>query len=252
MHSQPAPVQRRNRPQAASKQGRQGIASLHLPWYHSWKLDHLLLLTSAVQFALFAPLAWWARKHPRPLIEVAFTRVLQKKQPSPMRRGVQVFNTLTGSAVFLNVLVVPAAIVFWKRHLRLEALMTLGISWTNVLARTLIKRLVDRPRPHPVLVHRTMGSFGKSFPSGHVASALTFWGWLFALGMLIGKESRAWQQGLLSLPVLFVILVGPARIYLGDHWSTDVLGGYLFGGGWLGLSLWVYRKLRNKGVLARG
>jgi undecaprenyl-diphosphatase len=207
-----------------------------------------LLLASIIQFALFVPLAWWTRKHPQPPVEIVVTRTLQHKQPSLMRRIVLVVSTLLGSAVFLNVLAVPTAIVFWLRSMRVEALMTIGISWTNALVRTLIKRLIHRPRPHPLLVRRTKLSQGKSFPSGHVASALTFWGWLFALGMLLLRGKRSWQKSLLSLPVLFLMLVGPSRIYLGEHWATDVLGGYLFGGGWLGLALRLYLTLRNKGV----
>jgi len=117
------------------------------------------------------------------------------------------------------------------------------------MVRTLIKQLVHRPRPNPLLVRRTKLSQGKSFPSGHVASALTFWGWLFALGMLLLRGKRSWQKGLLGFPVLVLVLVGPSRIYLGEHLATDVLGGYLFGGGWLGLALKLYLTLRNKKIL---
>jgi len=148
-------------------------------------------------------------------------------------------------------LAVPTAVIFWKRHLHVEALMTIGISWTNALMRTLIKQLVHRPRPNPLLVRRTKLSQGKSFPSGHVASALTFWGWLFALGMLLLRGKRSWQKGLLGFPVLVLILVGPSRIYLGEHWATDVLGGYLFGGLLLGIGLWIYLNLKERGVLTR-
>jgi membrane-associated phospholipid phosphatase len=116
--------------------------------------------------------------------------------------------------------------------------------------RTLIKQIVHRPRPHPLLVRRTKVSRGKSFPSGHVASAVTFWGWLFALGMLRLRGKGSCEKGLMSLPVLFLMLVGPSRIYLGEHWATDVLGGYLFGSGWLGLSLQLYLTLRNKRIRA--
>jgi undecaprenyl-diphosphatase len=60
-----------------------------------------------------------------------------------------------------------------------------------------------------------------------------------------------WQRAVVGIPALFVTVVGPSRVYLGDHWTTDVLGGYLFGGGLLGLSLWLYLALRNRKVLAQ-
>src|SRR5205823_11540178 len=160
-------------------------------------------------------------------------------------------STLSGSAILLNILVIPTDLLLWKKHRRLEAMMTVGISWTSALVRMVIKEVVNRPRPSPLLVQTTKQSRKTSFPSGHVASSLGFWGWLFALGMLVMKENRRWQKGLLSLPLLFVVLVGPSRIYLGDHWLTDVLGSYLFGGGWLCLSLRLYLRLREKGVLTR-
>ncbi len=210
------------------------------------KRDQLLLLTSTVNFALFAPLLWWGHKHPQPPIEVGITHIWQKKQSAFLHAATIVLSTISGSAVLLNILVVPTALVLWKRHLRLEAMMTLGISWTSALVRMVIKEVVDRPRPSPLLVHTTKRSRKTSFPSGHVASSLAFWGWLFTLGMLLMKENRRWQKGWLSLPLLFVVLVGPSRIYLGDHWLTDVVGGYLFGGGWLSLSLWLYLRLREK------
>lgn len=58
---------------------------------------------------------------------MAFSRLVQRKQRSPVRSFVLVLNTFTGSAVFLNSLAVPVAAFLWKRRLRLEALMTVSI-----------------------------------------------------------------------------------------------------------------------------
>jgi membrane-associated phospholipid phosphatase len=241
-----------NTPQEGSKKGPQGTVGLHFPWHRSVPRDDLLLMASAGQFALFAPLAWWAHKHPQPPVEVGIIHVVQKKQSRSLQAAARVLSTIAGSAVLMNILVVPTALLLWKRHLRLEAVMTVGISWTSALVRMLIQRMVDRPRPSPLFVHITKQKRSKSFPSGHVAASLDFWGWLFALGIIMSKGTRPWQKGLLGLPALCVVLIGPSRIYLGDHWSTDVLGGYLFGSGWLGMSLRLYLALRRKNVWGAG
>lgn len=216
------------------------------------KRGPVLIIISAFQFMLFVPLTWWAHKHPHPLVEVSLTHVLQQKRGAGWRKAITVLSTIAGSAVLLNLVGAPlAAVLLWKRQLRLEAIMTVGISWTSALFRTAIKRVVDRPRPNPLLVPISHHKQTKSFPSGHVTSTVDFWGWLIALGMMLMKGKFSWQKAVLGLPALCIAVTGPSRVYLGDHWATDVLGGYLFGGGWLCLALDVYLNLRDKKVLTK-
>lgn len=205
------------------------------------KKSWLLLLSSILQFALLLPLARWARTHREPLREVLLIRTFQKKKTSRKHSLVAVLNTLTGSAVLLNILVVPISALVWRMHLRKEAIAMLATCWTNVLARTVLKRMVNRPRPQRGLVRTRKQSHGKSFPSGHVASSVCLWGWIVAIGLSSKERMRSLKNLFLCcIPAAFVAFTGPARVYLGDHWATDVLGGYLFGGGWLSLSLGLY------------
>lgn len=204
------------------------------------KKSYFLLLSSILQFALLVPLSRWARTHREPLREVLLTRAFQKKQTSRKHSLVAVLNTLTGSSIFLNILVAPIGAILWRMRLRKEALAMLATCWTNVLARTAMKQLVNRPRPQRGLVRTGKQSRGKSFPSGHVASAVCLWGWIIAIGLFPKMRISSAKKLLLGIPTAFMAFTGPARVYLGDHWATDVFGGYLFGGGWLSFSLSLY------------
>ncbi len=81
-------------------------------------------------------------------------------------------------------------------------------------------------------------------------ASITFWGWLAILLPMLFKRHRSWKRPLWGMAAFFIGTVGPTRIYLGDHWASDVLGGYLFGGSWLGLALQLYFLLKSSGVLA--
>ena len=52
-----------------------------------------------------------------------------------------------------------------------------------------------------------------------------------------------WRKALMSVITLMIVLGGPSRIYLGEHWTSDVVGGYLFGGAWLSLAFSLYSAL---------
>ena len=87
-----------------------------------------------------------------------------------------------------------------------------------------------------------------AFPA--VMSYVALWGLLFSFGIILFRGFSWWRNALLVVSALFVVLVGPSRVYLGDHWASDVLGAYLFSGILLGVALWVYLYLKGKNVLA--
>lgn len=202
------------------------------------KGQRLLLACTLFQFMLFVPLAWWARRHPQPPLELAVTHAVQHKRSRVWQHSVQALSMMVGSPLILMMLVICTALRLWKRQWRFEALITVGVFCSNALARALIKQLVHRPRPSPFLIEMSDHKKTSSFPSGHVCSAMSYWGWLAALCLLRG--TTPWHTGVAVVALLCLLCVGPSRIYLGDHWATDVLGGYLFAGGWLGFFLLLY------------
>ena len=95
-------------------------------------------------------------------------------------------------------------------------------AWFLVLA------LVHRPRPTPDLVRVTAEISYGSFPSGHVLNLTAFYGFLAVLAWT--TLAPGWPRRLALLVCLGLIaLIGLVRIYSGEHWPTDVLGGYLLG-----------------------
>ena len=104
----------------------------------------------------------------------------------------------------------------------LAALAALGINLG-------LKELAARPRPDPALA--LVEETGYAFPSGHAAFAAAFFG---ALIILLGRwrclegrpALRLTAQGAL---LLLLLGVGASRVWLGVHWPSDVIGGFLFG-----------------------
>jgi membrane-associated phospholipid phosphatase len=216
----------------------------------SVRWGRILITLDAILLALFALLAWWVHVHPVLAIDVAITREFQENQ-SPWLSNTMIAVSYIGNTLPLSIgLILLAAVLFWIVRLYLEAVTVIVVSAVSALLNISIKLLVDRPRPNTHLVDVIQHANGLSFPSGHVMSYVAFWGLLFSFGVMLFSGKHWWRIALLVISGLFVVLVGPSRIYLGDHWASDVLAGYIFGGVWLCIALLIYLKLSEKGVLA--
>ena len=202
----------------------------------------------ALQLTLFGLLAWFVHIHPILPLDVAITHAFQQDQ-APWLRIAMLAISYPGGSLLLPVLVILTTIVFWTIGVRLEAVFVAGLSAVSLLLNLLIKVQVGRPRPTGHLVHIIQTAIGYSFPSGHVMAYIAYWGLLFCFGVILFQGRHWWRTTLLVSSVAFVVLIGPSRIYLGDHWASDVLGAYLIGGVLLGLAVVVYLPLKERGVL---
>ncbi|MER6982227.1 phosphatase PAP2 family protein [Streptomyces carpinensis] len=142
--------------------------------------------------------------------------------------------TSTGTGVVPYVLVVLAGIVVGRTARQRTVAAALGVACLALgqAVRYGVMELVARPRP-PQQDWATYAS-GWAFPSGHTTtSALT-------AGLLILAVAVRAPRGRTALCLVagcWGALVGLTRVYLGVHWFTDVLGGWLFAAGWLGMWL---------------
>ena len=126
------------------------------------------------------------------------------------------------------------------------AFFTLAASVSGLVASSLLKYIVDRPRPdlvpHGNLIYTT------SFPSGHsMMSAVIY----LTLAVLVARlmERRRLKTYALGIAIALTLLVGLSRVYLGVHWPSDVLAGWAAGGAWA-LGCWTLAGLAGAGESA--
>ncbi len=130
------------------------------------------------------------------------------------------FVTNFGGAIFLIVLTVLLVTIIKNKKIGLSIFANLTIV---TILNQLLKRVLQRPRPTE---YRIIEETGYSFPSGHSMVSMAIYGYLI---YLIYKyvENKYVKWILISLLSVLICLIGISRIYLGVHYTSDVLGGFL-------------------------
>lgn len=116
--------------------------------------------------------------------------------------------------------VVSATLLSWLARSIVPGTVILGVVSAAALTETVIKALIDRPRPAPGL--QLVLETDASFPSGHVTATAALLGIVAVyVGASRGRTGRFW---LMSGAVIGVLIIAATRVYLGVHWLTDVTG----------------------------
>lgn len=142
------------------------------------------------------------------------------------------------------VLVITAGIIVWHYLGRLEAGLVL-LSGMIIPINDVFKSLIDRPRPAADLVSVLVATDGQSFPSGHAFFAMVVFGTLAYLAVTHQSGPKAKISTFLVF-LVFILLIGASRVYLGAHWLSDVIGGYVVGAPFLVALSWLYRVIKTR------
>jgi undecaprenyl-diphosphatase len=128
-----------------------------------------------------------------------------------------------------------AIVVLFIVDRRAGWLMLIGS--VSSLLDNIIKLLVSRSRPTVDLVHILTPASGYSYPSGHAV----FFTWLsFMLAASLAPRIKPVYRPALWLAAIIVILLAClARVWAGDHWPSDVIGGVFLGAAWSAFVLWL-------------
>lgn len=219
---------RRFDPHVAARSKRESRASLF----------QLFILMIALGFAA---LTFLARRKPYFDADLRIGRAVQRLEGRWWHELMHAVS-LPGYPPQANVLAAVLPLALYRIGLKWEAVMGVLTSLGIGVVGLLVKMFVNRPRPHPDLVRvkRLLDGGTLSFPAGHVQTYVAIIGFAAFISYTIMQKS--WQRTVALLTSsIFIALIGPSRIHAGEHWASDVVGGYLLGSLWLWFSVRVYR-----------
>ena len=182
----------------------------------------LVLVASA-----FAALTFLVKTMPSFAIDLQITKAIQLIN-FPFFASFMSLVSWPGSGPQLIVITALIILLIYSFGLHWESVMALMAASFSTGINLIVKDLIRRPRPASNLVNVFSKLTDYSFPSGHVMFYIGFYGFIGFLAFSLLKASLK-RSLLLVLFCGLVVLIGASRIYLGQHWASDVLGAYLLG-----------------------
>jgi undecaprenyl-diphosphatase len=156
------------------------------------------------------------------------TNLAQPDGPSWLLEAVRDYTAL-GGTLLRNLAALGGALALYFLRLRREAilfLLTIGSGW---MVEYGLKVLVGRPRP--TIVPHLMEAGGNSFPSGHsFNAAVVYIAMALAFAAISPRPAARWT--LVASAMVLTLCVALSRVWLGVHYPTDAIAGWLGGAGW--------------------
>ncbi|WP_330703840.1 phosphatase PAP2 family protein [Novosphingobium resinovorum] len=158
--------------------------------------------------------------------------------------------TALGGVLVRNLVAIGAVAALLFLKLRREAVLLALTVMGGWLANSALKALVGRARPQ-IVPHLTEAG-GSSFPSGHSFNAAVVYV-AIALAFAAMSSRRSVRRTLVGAAMMLALVIAWSRVWLGVHWPSDVIAGWLGGTGWAFLaSALLYRPARAAAEITAG
>jgi undecaprenyl-diphosphatase len=162
-------------------------------------------------------------------IDARVTRWFVAHRTETLTTVMRAVTWLGSSAVIIPTTVIIVTVLVVRHRVVLGVFLGITVAGASLLS-TLAKEIVGRDRPPASL--RLAAVTSPAFPSGHATQAAATYLALAVIVSLFVRRARP-RIVIWAAAILIIALVGVSRVYLGVHWATDVLGGWLLGGLWV-------------------
>ncbi|MCM3666360.1 phosphatase PAP2 family protein [Mesobacillus subterraneus] len=153
------------------------------------------------------------------------------------------FFTYIGSLKFIVIMTIPIFLVlFYVLKHRLEILVFLSVVYITPILNRLLKMYFHRARPD---FNRLIEIGGYSFPSGHAMNAFSFYS-IFAFLLWRHVPTVMARTAVILLSTFMILAIGLSRVYLGVHYPSDIIGGFLASGLWVAAVIWFFQRYKEK------
>ena len=187
----------------------------------------VIFMVFATSVLLFAFLADGVLDKDTQSVDVAILRGINSYSTPLLDRLVPLL-TNTGGLIGGAVLAAVATTVLYVMQQKRKALVIVFSSAGALLLNLLLKAIFIRPRPEEWT--RIVEETNYSFPSGHAMSSAAL-----AFALIAVTWRTRWRWPVVVLTVLYTVMIGITRLYLGVHYPTDIIGGWFVSAAWVSI-----------------
>jgi undecaprenyl-diphosphatase len=189
----------------------------------------LSFLLAAGAIFLFAQLADEVLEGDTQAFDEAVLQWFQNHRTPGLNR-VALEVTALGSGSVIIMVVLLASVFLWLTKHKWSVYVLLLVVLGGKLLNTLLKGGFGRERPS--IVESITDVSSQSFPSGHAMSSIVAFG---SIAYLIGRlePSKRLRYTIWTVAILLILAIGATRMYLGVHYPSDIIGGYVAGAAWI-------------------
>lgn len=203
---------------------------------------HRMYLVSLIVLVLFCVLAVLIDSKLIAQFDQSVISIIQGLESKTLTQIMKVFTFIGSYKGILVILLMMIFILFFVLKSRTDALLVAVVIAGTQVINQVLKLYFQRARPN---FHRLIEIGGYSFPSGHAMSALAVYG-ILTYVFWRHTSDRTGRIMLIIISMIFILMIGISRIYLGVHYPSDIIGGYLASGVLLILAIGIFRRYKSK------